>query len=188
MGVAAEQVRHKITATEFFQMGKFGILKDDARIELLDGDLIEMSPISPEHSFAVSGLHSYFAQKLAGKAYITSQNPIVVNEVNVPQPDVVIAKWSKDYATRHPGPADIGLIIEVASTSLAYDRGAKRSLYAQHGIPEYWILNLNDDTVERYSSPSDGQYTQFEKLDTASSLSPLAFPDVAIDLKLALGK
>ena len=187
MSVSAEQAKHKITATEFFQMGKFGILKEGARIELLDGDLIEMSPSSPEHSFAVSGLHTYFAQKLAGRVYITSQNPIVVSDVNVPQPDIVIAKWSKDYANRHPGLADIELIVEVASTSLAYDRGAKRSLYAQHGVVEYWILNLNDGIVERYLYPKDGQYTRFEKLDMASSLSPMAFPDVAVDLKEVFG-
>jgi Uma2 family endonuclease len=188
MSISTQQTKHKITATEFFQMGRFGILKENARIELLDGDLIEMAPISPEHSFAVSGLHTCFAQKLAGKAYITSQNPIVVNEVNVPQPDIVIAKWSKDYANRHPGPADIELIVEVASTSLGYDRGAKRSLYAQHGVTEYWILNLNDGTVERYLNPDDGLYTRFEKLDRVSRLSPAAFPDVVIDMKEVLGR
>lgn len=134
--------RHLISVDAFHRMGEAGILGRDDRVELIDGEIIDMSPIGALHAAIVARLASYFSQRVGDKAVVWCQNPLRLDDISEPEPDIAILRPRADfYTTAHPGPADVLLVIEVADTSLAYDLGTKVPLYARHGIPEVWVID-----------------------------------------------
>ena len=140
-------------------MAESGILQPSDRVELIRGEIIKMSPIRSLHSGIVNFLVEKLILELNEKATITSQNPIRLDNHTEPEPDIVVAAFRKDkYRSRHPRPADIHLLIEVADSSLDYDREIKGVLYAEAGIPEYWIVNIPQRQIEIFSNPVSSAY------------------------------
>jgi len=146
--------RHLITVDAFHRMGETGILGSADRVELIDGEIIDMSPIGALHAAIVDLLARHFARRAGESVFIRCQNPLRLDDVSEPEPDLVILRPRADfYATAHPGPADALLVIEVADTSLAYDLGVKVPLYARHGIPEVWVIDAATRRTRVFREP-----------------------------------
>jgi Uma2 family endonuclease len=156
----AEVTKHRFTVEEYHKMAEAGIFGEDDRIELIDGEVVEMTPIGPRHAGCVRRLTTLLgrlAGGLEGGPYeVDVQNPMVLGEYGEPQPDLALVRDVP--AIRLPIPDDVALIVEVSDTTLAYDRNVKLPLYASTGIPEVWIVHLQNETVEVHASPEDRRY------------------------------
>lgn len=154
-----EMPRRRFTIREFEKMIRIGVLKEDERIELINGEIIKMSPIELPHMVCVTKLNHLFFRLVDTKAHIWVQNAIRLPNNARPQPDVMLLKWRDDfYGGKHPTVGDVFLIVEVADSSLNYDRKVKGPRYASAGIQEYWIVNISKSKVEVYSSPTKSGY------------------------------
>jgi Uma2 family endonuclease len=141
--------RHRISVEEYYRMGEAEILPPDARVELIDGEVIDMAAIGPSHAAVTNDLLSVLLSAVNGKGLVRGQAPIHLNDQSEPQPDVVIARLRPgNYRDAHPGPSDILLLIEVSDTTLRFDREVKVPVYAQAGVPEVWIVDLNGRKVQ----------------------------------------
>lgn len=164
-------------------MGELGLLAPDARVELIDGEIHDMSPIGPLHSGVVIRLIRFFSLQAKKRWIVSSQNPVGLDNYSEPQPDLVLLKPAPDdYVSHHPAPDDVILLIEVADSSLDFDRGKKLQIYARAGIPEFWIVNLQDSTVEVYRDPHFIGYESKTILRTGEKASPAAFPAAMVDV------
>jgi len=154
--------RHKLDVDDFFRMADAGIFGRDDRIELIDGDLIDMAPIGQGHEAVVGGLNEALVLACAGRAIVWPQNSLRLNRLNVPQPDFTVLRRRADfYATgERPGPADVLLLVEVADSSLTFDRTVKLPLYARANIAEYWIVDLKRRVIEAYRRPVGDGYAE----------------------------
>lgn len=171
---------HRFTVDEYHRMGEAGIFHEDARVELIAGEIVEMAPIGPDHAWVVTRLTSLF-ERGSGDLIVWSQNPIVLSDEDEPLPDLALVKpVPKLYREAHPGPDDVLLVIEVADSSLAYDRGEKLARYATAGIPEVWIVDLSGDRLLVFRSPKGGAYETELVVLPAERVSPLALPGLAI--------
>ncbi len=171
------------TRKEYHAMGKAGILGLRERVELLEGEIIVMSPIGNRHSACVLWLTEAFYEsgRLAGRAHIHTQNPVASSSISEPQPDLMLLAYREDrYAFGHPRPQDVLLLVEVSDSSLRYDRNAKLRHYAEAGIPEVWIANLQDDRIESHTEPSPEGYGMSRIYEIGDTISPSAFPDLKI--------
>jgi Uma2 family endonuclease len=149
------ELLHRFSVDEYRQMSKTGILGEDDRVELIEGIVVAMSPKSIAHRFAVDALLAILPGMLGQEWYPSGQNPLQLS-TSEPEPDVAILRGSyRDYRNRHPEAKDAGLVIEVAESSLHYDRRTKGFLYSKHEVPEYWIVNLLDECVESYRTKPD---------------------------------
>jgi len=174
---------HRFSVKEYYRMAETGVLKPDARVELLDGQIIDMAPIGPFHSGSLNRLNRHFNRLSKGRWLVSAQNPVRLNKYSDPQPDLLLLKPSADdYTTRHPLPAEVFLLIEIAESSLAYDRREKLPAYGRAGIQEVWILNLNERVVEVYREPNSKGYKSSVVLRTGDKACPMAFPDVGVDV------
>ncbi|HCQ21700.1 MAG: Uma2 family endonuclease [Aphanizomenon sp.] len=172
-------VRHQFTVKQFHQIAESGILSENERVELIRGEMIDMSPIGTRHSGCVLFLSNLLILLLGGRALINVQNPVELDETSEPKPDIALLKPRPDfYRNSHPQPEDIFLLIEVTDTIVKYDREVKIPLYAEANIPEIWLLDVNQEVVEVYQNPLQGVYQNAEKLVKNQVLSILAFPDV----------
>jgi Uma2 family endonuclease len=179
--MATQPVQHLITVAEYYQMAADGVLHADDRVELIEGSLHWMSPIGISHAFCVDYLANRFKDLLAQRAWIRSQNPIHLDDLSEPQPDVSLLRDRDDhYRTAHPTPADVLLLVEVADSTLKEDRETKAPLYARHGIPEFWIVNLPQSVVEVYTQPQNGRYQQRVVRRRGEQVAPEAFPELLI--------
>ena len=175
--------RHRFTVAEYYAMADAGILTRDDRVELLDGDIINMPPIGDWHQASVNYYTNILPQLLQGRAVVTIQGPTRLSDVSEPQPDVMLLKWREDYYQGgHPKPSDVLLIIEVSDTSLDYDRGRKLSAYARAGIPEVWVVSREDRRIESYTEPSEGKYSSVKHAGPTNTIAPQAFPDVTLEV------
>lgn len=151
----AERMRHSFNRDDWHALGRTGVLAADYRGELIEGEIIDMPPIGSEHGGCVKWLAGFFHAKLGNRVIVSAQDPIRLGDFSEPQPDIVIARPRDDFYRRnHPAPADILLVIEVADSSLTYDRAIKGPLYARYGILEYWLVNLPDQCLECYRIPA----------------------------------
>ena len=151
-----ELLRRKFTTQEYHQMVDSGIIATDERIELLKGEIIAMSPIGIKHAACVRRLNNILSQHLTGEAIIDIQNPLELDNLSEPQPDIALLKPRADfYATAHPQSEDIFLIIEVADKTLKSDREVKIPLYAKNQIAEVWLVDLNGESIEVYREPRE---------------------------------
>lgn len=157
--------RHRFTVGEYARMGDTGIFSEDDRVELIDGDVHEMTPIGPTHAGIVDDLTELLVTRLVGKAKIRVQNPIRLGLHDEPQPDLVVAQLrAGHYTDRHPEGREVLLVIEVADSSLRYDREAKLPLYAGAGIPESWLVDVAARTVTVYTEPTADGYSAAQAL------------------------
>lgn len=152
---------HVITTEEYERMCEMGVFEPEARIELIRGEIIDMPPIGPEHENSVTWLNLFLIEQLHRRALVWPQGNAIglPNSNSRPQPDTTILRWRDDlYRGKRPTAEDVLLLIEVAGSSLNYDRGDKRALYAEAGIAEYWVVNLVNRVIEAYTNPSEGEY------------------------------
>jgi Uma2 family endonuclease len=176
---------YRFTVDEYHRLGEAGILGEDDRVELLNGDLITMAPIGGEHRTLVDSLNLLFARRVEGDRYrIGIQNPISLDLYSEPQPDVVL--YASSVFGRHPRPAEIFLLVEVADTSLTYDLGPKLTAYAQAGITEVWII----DSIRRHvlinRQPGRSGYEKQLEATVADTVTVEAFPDIIVPVSAFL--
>jgi Uma2 family endonuclease len=176
-------LRHRITVDEYYRMAEVGILPPDARVELIEGEIIDMAPIGTGHGGTVMQLTQLLVNAEHGRTQMRVQLPVRLSDISEPEPDFALVKPRADfYKKKHPGPADTFLIVEVSESSLRYDVQVKAPLYARHGVPEYWIIDLKGRQVTFFRSPESGQYADVSSTDAPGVVSPAALPEVQIDL------
>jgi len=180
--VAQAPKRHVHTVADYYRMAAAGILRPDERTELIEGEIIDMAPIGSRHASVVTKLALELQRVVNDRATVRVQNPVRLSDLSEPQPDLALLRPRADfYRDAHPGPADILLIIEVADTSLDYDRNTKLPLYARHGVPEVWLVDLVASTVERFLDPAQAAYRRRDVLSAAAA--PSLLPDCTIRLE-----
>lgn len=176
-----DPTRRRLTVDEYRTMTEVGILHEDDRVELLDGELYQMAAMNEPHISCVMRLNRIFVRGVGDVALVSPQSAIRLSNYSQPQPDIVIARYRDDfYATAMPRPEDILLIVEVADTSLAYDRDRKLPRYSAAGIPEAWLVDLRRRRVTVYRDPAPDGYRQVIPYTRRAALSPLAFPDLVL--------
>lgn len=172
---------HLLTVDDYHKMAEAGILGEDDRVELIEGELIEMAPIGSNHAGAVIRLVALLSSALAGRALISPQNPVRLGGYSEPQPDITVLRFRNDfYRTSHPQPEDVLLLIEVADTTIRYDRDVKIPLYARAGIPEVWLIDLQQERVEIYLQPSSEGYRQILRPGKSERIALSLLPDVSL--------
>ena len=183
--VAATQKKHPpkrrlFTVEEYCTMADAGILSEDERVELLDGEIVVMPPIGEPHEDSTDRLNGDLSYVLRGRARVRVQNSVRLDDYGLPEPDIAVVRLRDDYHRDRPTAADVLLLVEVADTSLEFDREVKLARYAAAGIPEVWIANLRARQVEAHSDPVDGSYRSRRVVTANGRISPLAFPDVSL--------
>jgi Uma2 family endonuclease len=180
--------RHRLTVADYYRMAEVGILAPEARVELIDGEIIDMAPPGSPHAATVHYLNEVLVRAVDGRASVLVQNPVRLSEYSEPQPDLALLQRRDDfYREHHPRAEDVLLIIEVAATSLRFDRETKLPLYARHGIPEMWLVDLGGGRLVRYRAPQQGSYTLVDEPDLGAAFEVSALAGVAVDLRRLLG-
>ena len=174
--------RHNFTTEEFQNMA--AVFGEDARVELIEGEILDMAPIGNRHLMSVDNLTDLLVPKVRSTATVRVQGSIRLHDRSEPQPDLVILRGRpKDYANRWAIPSDVLLLIEVADTSFQYDKQIKIPLYARHGIIETWLFDLQRAVIEVYRDPQPAGYATLQTLAHPAQLSPLALPGVVLSLE-----
>ena len=175
--------RHRLDVGAYYKMAEAGILTQDDRVELIGGEIFDMTPIGSAHSGKTNRLNRLFARAAAdGLALVSVQSPLRLDACNEPEPDMMLLRPREDdYQERHPGAADVLLLVELSESSLAYDRGTKLALYVRFGVPEVWIVDLRGGAVEVYREPTGDAYARKERL-VSGSLTPVLVPGVTLDV------
>lgn len=187
--MVTETLIHKFDIETYHRLIADGILREDDRVELIDGRVVDKTPVGSRHSAVVKRLNSLFILKVQGRAIVSVQNPVqLLQEQSEPEPDITLLKDREDfYSPELPKGEDVLLVIEVADTSLDYDRETKIPVYAQAEIPEVWLVNLLENCIEIYSSPSPSGY-EFRRIARQDhTASPIHFPDISLTANQILG-
>jgi Uma2 family endonuclease len=176
------------TVDEYRQMGRAGILGDDDRVELIQGEIVQMSPIGRRHAACVNRLNQLLSRRVGDSAIVSVQNPVSLSQHSEPQPDVALLRPRSDfYASRHPGPDDVLLIVEVAETSPEFDREVKMPLYAGAGIQEVWLVDLSEGNIQIYRSATAGGYEHVQTFASGQHLTPQTLPQLRVSTDEILG-
>jgi Uma2 family endonuclease len=170
---------YRFSVEEYHKLGEAGIFQPEDRVELLDGEIIVMSPIGIRHVMAVTWINECLVEQARRRYFVSPGNPVWLHDHSEPQPDMMLVPRVRPMV-RHPHAEDVFLLVEVSDTSLAYDRGRKLAAYARAGVREYWIINLEDDCIEVFREPLDGAYRTELRFVSGQTFSPLAFPDVVV--------
>jgi Uma2 family endonuclease len=179
-----------LSVADYHKMGEAGIFGEYERVELIEGQLVSMPPIHSRHIAAVNVLTRVLVRAVEDRAIVSVQNPVRLNDRTEPEPDLALLQpRADDYRSATPGPRDVLLIIEVAASSIDYDRGVKRALYARHGIPEFWIADLDSARVEVYRSPEPdlGRYGSLSYIGPDGSLDVAGLPGVVVPVSSIFG-
>ncbi|HXG42619.1 MAG TPA: Uma2 family endonuclease [Dehalococcoidia bacterium] len=177
-------VRHRFSVEDYHRMAQAGILGEDDRVELIDGEVVHMAPMGSRHGAQVRRLQRRLERALEDRASVSVQSPLRLGEFSEPEPDLALLRPREDdYASAHPGAGDVLLVIEVGDTSADYDRQVKVPLYARHGVPEVWLIDLERGQVEVYRGPQGEGYAEVLTLGPDGSLVPSAFPDLSLPLR-----
>jgi Uma2 family endonuclease len=183
------QTKHRFSVKEYYRMAETGVLRPDARVELLNGEIIDMSPIGPFHGGLVNRLIRIYGKLSNGRWQASAQNPLRLDDHSEPEPDFMLLKPSPDdYTSRHPRPDEAFLLVEVADASLDYDLEEKLPAYGHAGVAEVWIVNLRDQSLEVYREPHFTGYGSKTIVRAGDTIAPLAFPDAAVDVAELLKK
>ena len=178
-----EAAKKLFTVDQYHRMATAGIFTEEDRVELIEGEILEMPPAGSRHIVCVNRANALFSSQLPGHAIISVENPVRLSDYTEPQPDVVLLKPRADYYTaKHLSAEDTFLVIEIAENSLKYDRNFKLHLYARSGVPEVWIEDLQRNFVLVYREPLADSYASSLTLRRGDSLSPLAFPSIVINV------
>ncbi len=180
--------KHFFNAVEFERMGEAGVFRADARLELIEGEIIEMSPIGSRHAACVNFLSWSLNRKVGDAAIVSTQNPVRLNDFSEPQPDVALLRLRADfYRTAHPTPADVLLIIEVSDTTVEHDRQVKVPLYAGAGVSEVWIVNLPEEKIEVYAGLLGGVYQSVNHVGRNAEVKAQIIAGLVVSVAEVLG-
>lgn len=183
----AEPLRRLFTTSEYHTMREAGILRE-GRFELIEGEIWEMAPIGSPHAGSVARVDRLLQRALGDDVIISVQNPLHLDDFSEPEPDLQVLRFRPDfYSEAHPMAGDVIFLVEVAESSLEYDRKAKIPLYSRHGLPEVWLVNLREDVLEIYRRPSPRGYLDVRQLGRGKTVFPQAFPDLKIKVDEILG-
>jgi Uma2 family endonuclease len=167
----------KWTVKEYQKLGEMGFFHPEERVELISGNIIKMSAKGTAHTSATRRTATLLRELLENQAAVYTQDPIALDDNSEPEPDIAVVRIDPfDYATHHPTPSEVYLIIEVADSSLAYDREIKANIYARSGIVDYWVLNVSDRQLHVFREPAEDGYQSEVILDETATISPLQFP------------
>lgn len=181
-------VRRRFTADEYQRLGKIGMIHEDERVELLDGEIVQMAAVGSKHFACVNRLTDTLVPLAQGRFTVSVQNPIRLSPRSEPEPDIVLIRFRADYyRDALPGPADILLVIEVADSSLKYDRDVKLRFYAEAGVAEVVIVGLEKSVLTSYRKPIGRSYTQVMSYGRGESFTPELLPGVTISVDSVLG-
>ena len=179
MAIEVERPRRLFTVEEYHRMADAGIFQPDERVELIEGEIVEMVPIGPRHVGCVINATRLFITRLGDRAVVSPQNPVVIRPRSEPQPDLLLLRpRGVSYSRELPASEDVLLAVEVADTSVRFDRLVKARLYARAGIAEFWLFLAMDGAVEIYRGPGADGYASITLHGPGQTVSPLAFPDV----------
>ena len=171
--------RYRFTVAEYEAMGRAGILGEDARVELVRGEVIQMSPVAPRHADSVAMLNRRLTRQVPDDVLVLVQSPIRLPDNSEPEPDLALVRFAR-YTKALPTAADVLVVIEVADSSRDYDRAVKLPLYAAAGIPEAWFADLVADRVERHTEPGPDGYQQIALVGRGKTLTSTVLPGVTI--------
>jgi len=181
-------VRHRFTLEEYHRMGEAGIFHEDSRVELIEGDVVHMCPIGMKHIGGVNRLTALFTRRLGSRAVVSVQNPMVLDDFSEPQPDLTILAFRSDYYEgARPHASDTLLAIEVADSSLSYDRRIKANLYARKHVRELWIVDVAGKALEVYRRPSANGYREHQRLTRGRRIAMASFPRIFFRVSEILG-
>jgi Uma2 family endonuclease len=181
MSSAFTPTRTRISTNRYQMMVAAGVLTKYDRVELIEGDMLDMAPIGTKHSAITSRLNELFVLAVARSATIVVGGPVNLGEFSEPQPDLMLLKRRADfYSGKIPESADVLLLIEVSDSSLSYDQGIKLGLYARYGVAEYWVVDVEGKRVVTYQEPTAKGYVRKAEFAAADAVAPQAFPDVEI--------
>lgn len=174
---------HRYNVGEYYRMAEAGILDEDSRVELIEGEVIDMPPIGTWHAGLTAKIQNSLGRAVGEKAIVWTQNPVRLNDFSEPVPDIALLRPRADFYTKaHPVPADVLLLVEVSDSTLKYDRTIKLPLYARHGIPEVWLVNGAGREVTVHRQPQAGAYTDIRYLTGEESVALVALPEIRVDL------
>ncbi|MDN5870991.1 MAG: Uma2 family endonuclease [Nitrococcus sp.] len=183
MSTLLEQVRHRLTTADYHKMGEAGVFRPTDRVELIEGEIIDMAPIGSVHASVVRLLTNLLVPALAGQAIVSAQDPVVLGDHSEPQPDLSVLRPRADfYRSAHPTPADILLLIEVAESSVKFDREIKLPLYARYNVPEVWLVDLQQKALTIHRAPLEGAYRETVQPQDLTRIALSALPQVVLDL------
>jgi len=186
--MSVQVARRYFSADEYHRMGEAGIFSEDDRVELIEGEILKMSPIGSRHAATVKRLNGQLNRLLGDRAIVSVQDPILLNDFSETQPDIAILRRRDDfYARAHPSASDALLIIEIADTSVEYDHDIKLPAYARSAVPEVWIVDLPAETVVAHADLANGVYRAVSTYRRGDSITPLHFPDFSIEVVSILG-
>jgi Uma2 family endonuclease len=181
MSVVSIPERMRISADRYQKMVETGVLTKYDRVELIDGDIINMAPIGTRHSAATARLNRLFVLSAGDSAIVSPGGSVRLGDFSVPQPDLMLLKPRDDfYAGQIPTPPDVLLIVEISDSSLAFDLSAKRALYARYGAAEYWVVDIQGQCVHVYREPRVDGYALALEFNLTDSVSPLGLPAVQV--------
>ncbi len=179
--MAVQVTRRPFTVEEYHRLAQVGVVGEDERVELIEGDIIRMPLIGSRHAACVDRLNHLFS-RISRDVIVRVQGPLRLGERSEPQPDVAVLKWHQDfYAEEHPGANDVVLVVEVSETSATYDREMKVSLYGRHGVPEVWVVDLEREVIEVYRGPSAAGYAEVKWARRGDGV-----PSLALGRKIAV--
>ncbi len=180
--------RRLFTVKEYHLMSETGILSETDRVELIEGEIIQMAAIGTRHATAVRRLNRLFHRLPEDTVIVDVQNPVQLSERTEPQPDVVLLRFrGDDYETAHPVPSEVLLLVEVADSTVDNDRDVKIPIYARSHIPEVWLVNLVENCLEVYRQPTPNGYSLILKLYAGQEVAPIAFPDFTVSVDWIFG-
>jgi len=186
--MATDVVRRRFDVSDYYRMADAGILRENDRVELIDGEIIQMSPIGSRHAARVTLAEEALRRHLGEAVIVRVQNPVRLDDYSEPEPDIAVVIRRLDrYAQAHPGPRDILLILEISDTSSAFDRQVKAPMYARAGITELWLELISEECIEIHTEPVNGAYNKVRQARRGESLTPQSFPQVSIAVDELLG-
>ncbi len=180
--IGPQPMQLRFSVDEYYKMIELGLITDYEKAEIIEGELIKKMTIGDRHAAAVNALNRYFTKNVQDNVLVSIQNPLRMSDYNEPEPDIVLADLTKYDGKRHPRPAEVILVVEVADASLKYDRNIKLPLYAAAGIPEVWIVNLQNDIVEVHQQPSLDIYQVTRVFKRGETVASSVMPDLRIDV------
>ena len=173
--------RYVFDVETYHALWKNGAFPDDKNFELIEGDIFTMPPIGSFHAAVVTELSEKLYDRVGKQVKMRVQNPVQLGDLSEPQPDIALVNLVEHgYRQTHPKAEDILLLVEVADTTMKYDRETKTFLYAHYGIPEVWLVNTNEKCIEVYREPSANGYKTLRRVEPGESIAPLNFPDANI--------
>lgn len=178
---SAAPSRHRFTVEEYHRLGDAGLFANE-RVELIDGEIIDMAPIGGPHASTVNRLTRVLVTRLGERAVVAPQNPVGLTDLSEPQPDIAVLRPRDDFYRTHATPADVFVLIEVAETSLRFDRGVKAPLYGRAGVPETWVIDVLGRTIEVFTEPGPTGYAARRVAGVNDVLEVAAVPVPVVDL------